>query len=103
MILETITDDSDLLIRRMILEPDEATPWHVDRCRRFTVVIRGERLQIQFQEAGTALDVMVGRGEANWDEPDDTVHRVVNTGTSTFEEVVSFYRTTPHEDPQPSV
>ena len=64
----------------MIPEPDQATPRHVARCRRFTVVIRRERLQIQFQEEGTALDVMIGRGEASWDEPDDTAHRAVSIG-----------------------
>ena len=42
---ETITQRDDLVIRRLVLEPGEAMPWHVDACRRFSVIVRGERLQ----------------------------------------------------------
>ena len=98
---EIITDQPDLLIRRMILEPGEATPWHVDKCRRFTVVVRGERLRIELEASDTVHDVPVRSGLAEWDEPTDDVHRAVTAGSSTFEEVVMFFRTVPHEDPQP--
>lgn len=46
---ETITARSDLLIRRLVLEPGEAMPWHTDSCERFTVVVRGEALCIEFR------------------------------------------------------
>ena len=49
---EVITDRPDLLIRRTILEPGEATPWHVDACRRFTVVVRGRELAIEYRDSG---------------------------------------------------
>jgi oxalate decarboxylase/phosphoglucose isomerase-like protein (cupin superfamily) len=38
---------------------------------------------------------------ADWDEPEDVVHRAVNTGATPFEEVVTFYRNAQGEDPQP--
>jgi len=43
---ETITERADLIIRRHILQPGEALPWHTDRCHRFTVVVSGEALSI---------------------------------------------------------
>jgi quercetin dioxygenase-like cupin family protein len=98
---EVITDRPDLLIRRMILQPGEATPWHVDRCHRFTVVLQGERLTIEHRDSPETVDVRVHPGEAGWDEPDDAVHRAVNTGATAFEEVVTFYRAVPDQDPQP--
>lgn len=102
MPVEIISDEPDLLIRRMILAPGEATHWHVDRCRRFTVIIRGERLRIEFPGSDETHDVTVRPGQAEWDEPTDAVHRAVNAGPGPFEEVVTFYRTTPYEEPQPS-
>ena len=35
---EIITIRDDLVIRRLVLEPGEAMPWHTDSCHRFTVV-----------------------------------------------------------------
>ncbi len=101
MPVEIITDEPDLLIQRMILAPGEATPWHVDRCDRFTVVIRGDRLQIEFEGPNENQEVNVRPGLAEWDEPSDVVHRAVNTGAGVYEEIVTFYRTTPHQEPQP--
>ena len=107
MTTETITDRPDLLIRRLVLEPGEATPWHVDRCHRFSVVVRGERLRIELATTGDAdepdaHEVPVEPGLAEWDEPTDAVHRAVNTGDGPYEEVVTFFRSTPNEDPQPA-
>jgi hypothetical protein len=98
---EVITDRPDLLIRRMILQPGEATPWHVDRCHRFTVVVQGDRLTIEYRDSSNTVDVAVEPGMADWDQPEDAVHRAVNSGEMPFEEVVTFYRTAPGEDPQP--
>ena len=101
MNIEVITDQHDLLIRRMVLDPGEAMFWHVDLCRRFSVVVRGERLTIEFRDDGTSVDVPVSPGLADWDEPESRVHRAVNSGRVPFEEVVTFYRSGPGEDPQP--
>lgn len=40
MTIEPISHSDALVIRRVILAPGEATPWHTDPCRRFTVVVR---------------------------------------------------------------
>ncbi len=97
---ETITRRDDLLIRRMVLDPGEAMPWHVDTCHRFTVVVRGERLRIEYADGG-ADEFDVGPGEAGWNEPEARVHRAVNVGQVPFEEVVTFYRAAADLDVQP--
>ena len=98
---EQITDRPDLVIRRLVLEPGEATPWHTDACHRFSVVVRGERLRIEFGDGSPPLHVEVEPGLAEWDEPTDAIHRAVNAGATAFEEVVTFYRPEPGVDPQP--
>ncbi len=90
MQMEVITQRDDLLIRRHILEPGEALPWHVDLSHRFSVVVRGEIVTID-----------VHPGLADWDEPEPRVHRGINAGATTYEEVVTFYLDPPGIDPQP--
>ena len=101
MKMEVITRRDDLLIRRQILEPGEALPWHVDLCHRFSVVVRGERLHIEFRETGEIVTVEVHPGTADWDAPESRVHREINAGTTTYEEVVTFYLPSSGIDPQP--
>src|SRR5262245_37643300 len=101
MKMEVITQRDDLLIRRQILEPGEALPWHVDLCHRFSVVVRGEQLQIEFRESGEIVNIEVHPGLADWDAPEPRVHRGINAGKSTYEEVVTFYLDSPGLDPQP--
>ena len=97
---EIISQDGDLLIRRAILAPGEATPWHQDACRRFTVVVRGDGLTIEYQD-GERVDVSVHPGLADWETPQARVHRAVNTGGEVFEEVVTFFLERAGQDPQP--
>mgnify|MGYP006185813651 CR=1 FL=1 len=59
---ETITEREDLVIRRQVLQPGEAGPWHTDAYRRFTVVISGDALRIEFQNASEPVDVAVHAG-----------------------------------------
>jgi hypothetical protein len=101
MQFEVITQRDDLLIRRQILQPGEALPWHVDLCHRFTVVVRGEQIRIEFRESGETLTLDVHPGLADWDAPEPQVHRGVNIGTTVYEEVVTFYLDPPNIDPQP--
>ena len=101
MRLDTITERDELVIRRMVLEPGESTPWHTDACRRFTVVIQGDALTIEYQDSGVLRAVTVSAGLADWDGPEKLAHRAVNSGVQTFEEVVTFYRTHPDQEPQP--
>jgi hypothetical protein len=98
---EVITRRDDLVIRRSILDPGDATPWHVDPCHRFSVVIRGDALAIEFRDASEVVHLELCAGLADWDEPEARVHRAVNTGAQTFEEVVTFYLDAPGADPQP--
>ncbi|HEX7043745.1 MAG TPA: hypothetical protein VF203_03930 [Burkholderiales bacterium] len=88
-------------VRRLRLDPGEATPWHVDRCRRHTLVISGERLRIEFRDGRDPIIVDVAPGMTDWDDPEPAVHRAVNIGNTAYEEVVTFYLDWPDEDPQP--
>ena len=97
---ELITQRDDLVISRHTLEPGEATPWHTDACRRFTVVVRGEEIRIEFR-TGESAAVPVPQGLADWDQPESRVHRAVNVGTTRFEEIVTFFLDSPGIDPQP--
>ena len=98
---EVISLSDNILVRRMVLEPGEAMPWHTDACRRFSVVVRGEKLDIQFRQSGERLSVDVNPGLADWDEPEERPHRAVNSGSGPYEEVVVFLLTHPGMNPQP--
>jgi hypothetical protein len=102
MRVETLSERDDLVIRRLVLEPGEAMPWHTDRCRRFSVVVRGDGLTIEFRETGERVPIAVRPGLAGWDEPDARVHRGVNTGGTSYEEVVTFFLDPPGVEPQPT-
>ena len=98
---ETITQRADLIIRRHILGPGEALPWHTDRCHRFTVVVTGESLRIEYRDSGDVEDFPVHPGMADWDHPQPKVHRGINTGTVPYEEVIMFFIDEPGMEPQP--
>ncbi|HEX7085766.1 MAG TPA: hypothetical protein VF198_05345 [Vicinamibacterales bacterium] len=98
---EVITRGDDLVIRRLVLEPGEAMPWHTDPCHRFTVVVRGDRLRIEFRDGGDEQIVPVTAGMVDWDHPEPRVHRGVNAGTEPYEEVVIFFLPGAGADPQP--
>src|SRR6185436_14709205 len=97
---ETITQRDDLIIRRHILEPGDALPWHTDKCHRFTVVVRGESLKIEYRDNGEIELFSVRAGLADWDEPQPRVHRGVNAGTVPYEEVIVFFLDEPGMEPQ---
>jgi hypothetical protein len=98
---EVITRRDDLLIRRLILDPGEAMPWHTDACHRFSVIVRGQHLTLEFRDTGERTGVAVHPGIAEWDAPEGRVHRAVNTGSTPYEEVVTFFLSVPGLDPQP--
>ena len=54
-----ITRRDDLMIRRLVLEPGEPMRWHTDVCDRFTVVVRGEELTIEFRDTGVKMDTLI--------------------------------------------
>jgi len=98
---ETITQRKDLIIRRHILEPGEALPWHTDRCHRFTVVVTGESLSIESRDTGEVETFPIQAGMTGWDEPQSRVHRGINAGTVPYEEVIMFFIDEPGMEPQP--
>ena len=101
MAAEIITKRDDLVIRRLVLEPGEAMPWHTDSCRRVSIVVRGERLRIEFLGSDEPIDVDVYPGLVDWDNPESRAHRAVNAGATAYEEVVVFFLDQPGDDPQP--
>jgi hypothetical protein len=98
---EIITQREDLIVRRHILEPGEALPWHTDLCHRFTVVVTGEKLHIEFRDTGQIEVIPVHPGLADWDRPEARVHRGINVGTVPYEEVIVFFIDEPGMEPQP--
>ena len=101
MTIETITETDELVIRRLILAPGEAMSWHTDSCHRFSVVVRGSRLAIEYRDSEAIVEVKVHPGLADWDTPNPRVHRAINMGPDAYEEVVTFYRSGRDIDPQP--
>src|ERR1051325_5435081 len=97
---ETITQREDMIIRRHILEPGEALPWHTDLCDRFTVVVTGEALSIEYRDSGEIETFPVHAGMADWDDPQSRVHRGINAGTVPYEGVIVFFLPEPNVEPQ---
>lgn len=97
---EKISQQGTKLAHRQILEPGECSEWHVDSYRRFSVVIRGSRLKIEFRD-GSSEQVTTKSREAGWDGPTDLEHRAVNVGTDAYEEVTLFFLEQPTSNPQP--
>ncbi|MFN8490772.1 MAG: hypothetical protein U0350_24485 [Caldilineaceae bacterium] len=98
---EIISQRKDILIRRHILAPGEALPWHTDLCQRFSVTIRGDSLRIEYRDSGEGETIPIYPGLADWDQPEAKVHRGLNNGQVPYEEVVIFFLNTPNMEPQP--
>lgn len=101
--IETIGQRGNTLVRRLVLEPGMATPWHVDPFHRITVVVRGEALAIEYRSGRETDRAVVAAGQTEWDAPTDQVHRAVNLGRSTYEEVAIFFLDRPDAVPQPVI
>jgi hypothetical protein len=87
-------------VRRLRLQPGEATLWRRDPCHRVSVVLSGDRLQIEFRDHGEIIPWNIATGEVDWSEPSDRVNRTVNVGRHPFEEVVIFLLEQSKADPQ---
>jgi len=98
---EVITRRNDLLMRRLVLAPGEAMPWHTDACHRCSVIVRGQQLTMEFRETGERMSVAIHPGMVTWDALEARVQRAVHTGSTTYEEVVTFFLNVPGLDPQP--
>jgi len=60
-------------------------------------------LAIEYRHGRKTDRVEVFAGETDWDEPTSEVHRAVNVGRSTYEEVAIFFLDRPDASPQPIV
>lgn len=98
---EVLHHRGNYLVRRQRLAPGEATPWHRDPFHRVSVVLRGDRLNIEFRDSGETQTWKVVVGEVDWVEPSDRIHRAVNVGEEVFEEVVTFFLDRSDAVPQP--
>src|SRR5947209_7258208 len=75
MIEEVVHHRGTTLVRRLVLQPGEAMPWHVDPHHRVTVVLRGNLLRIEYKDGGEPLTTRVNQAQTDWDEPSDRPHR----------------------------
>jgi quercetin dioxygenase-like cupin family protein len=89
------------LVRRQRLAPGEVMPWHRDPFHRVTVVLSGDLIAIEFRDGGESHRVAITPGQVDWDVPSDRVHRAVNAGQQTYEEVTVFLLDRPDAVPQP--
>jgi quercetin dioxygenase-like cupin family protein len=98
---EVLFQRGTTLVRRLVLAPGEAMPWHRDPFHRVTVVLRGSALAIEYRDGAARQELEVTAGQADWDEPADRVHRGVNVGDDVYEEVAIFFLDRPDAVPQP--
>ena len=99
MIEERLHHRGTTLVRRLRLEPGEATRWHRDPFHRVSVVLSGEAVEIEFRDGYPNKVVNVSPGQVDWDEPSDRVHRTVNIADVPYEEIAVFFLR--HEDDIP--
>lgn len=102
MIEETLSRRGTTLVRRLVLEPGEATRWHTDPYHRVTIIVRGEALAIEYHDGGGTGRFDVAAGQADWDAPSERVHRAVDVGGHTYEEVAVFFLDRPDAIAQPT-
>jgi hypothetical protein len=99
---EVLFERGATLVRRLRLDPSDYLPWHVDPYHRVSVVLRGERLQIEYRDGGERQIIDVRPGQVDWDEPTDRPHRAKNIG-AVYEEVTIFFRDREGAPHQPKV
>jgi len=98
---KTLLQRGTTLVRRLVLEPGEATAWHVDPYHRVSIIIRGTALEIEYRNGEETRVVEVAAGQADWDDPSDKIHRAVNVGAETYEEITIFFLDRNDAIPQP--
>jgi len=99
---EIVFHHGTTMVRRLRLAPGEAMPWHRDPCNRVAAVLRGDLLSIDYREGGESLRVEIAPGEVEWEQPNARVHRAVNVGELTYEQVTVFLLNRPDVVAQPS-
>lgn len=102
MLEETLGYRGTTLIRRMALDPGEATSWHFDPFHRVSVVLNGDVLAIEFGDGRPPIEVRVSRGQVDCDEPCDHIHSAMNIGYVPYEEITVFFLAHLDDVPQPN-
>jgi hypothetical protein len=77
-------------------------PWHRDLFHRVAVVLGGDVLLIEYRDGGESRRVEISPGQVDWEEPTDRVHRAVNVGKQSYEQVTVFLLKRPDAVPQPT-
>ena len=80
----------------------EAMPWHCDPFHRVAVVLSGDVLSIEYRDGGESQRVEITSGQVDCKEPSARVHRAVNVGKQTYEQVTVFLLDHPDAVAQPS-
>ena len=101
MIEKVLHHRGTCLVRRLRLEPGEATRWHRDPFHRVTVIVSGDALAIEYRDGGNVDRVEISSGQTDWDEPSARVHRAVNVGNQPYDEITIFFLDGPDAVPQP--
>ena len=89
------------LVRRLYLAPGETLPWHRDPFHRVTVILQGDALAVEYQEGDERQSVPVTPGQVDWDEPTELLHRAINVGQQSYEEITVFFLDRHGAVPQP--
>ena len=69
MLLETLYKRGTTLVRRLVLEPGEATSWHDDPFHRVTVIMRVKRLRSSIAMEQPLKPFEVHAGQTDWAFP----------------------------------
>lgn len=90
------------VVRRLRLAPGEAMPWHRAPFQRVAVILGGDLLLIEYRDGGESQRVEVTPGQVEWEEPSASVHRAVNVGKQSYEQVTVFLLDRPDAVAQPN-
>ncbi len=66
------------------------------------MILRGDLLSIEYRDGGESQRVEITPGQVEWEEPSTRVHRAVNIGRQTYEQVTVFLFDRPDAVAQPA-
>ena len=66
------------------------------------MILGGDVLAIEYRDGGESLRVEITPGQVEWEEPSTRVHRAVNIGRQTYEQVTVFLFDRPDAVAQPA-
>src|SRR5690348_2717796 len=89
------------MVRRLRLAPGEVMPWHRDPFQRVAIVVSGDVLSLDYRDGGESSHIEVTPGQVDWEEPTSRVHRAVNVGKESYEQVTVFLLDHPDAVHQP--